>query len=65
MPTLRIQLEERDQAFITELVSSGRYANATEVVQAALELLMRRERKAEALRAALIAGEQSDTPTDN
>jgi antitoxin ParD1/3/4 len=45
--------------FIERQVSEGRYGSASDVVRAGLRLLEEREMKIEALRAALIEGEQS------
>ena len=45
--------------FIERQVSEGRYSSASDVVRAGLRLLEEREMKIEALRAALIEGEQS------
>lgn len=45
--------------FIHEQVDSGRYASASEVVRAGLRLLQVEEEKVNALRQALIEGEQS------
>ena len=52
--------------FIERQVSQGRYSSASDVVRAGLRLLEEREMKVEALRAALIEGEQSgpSTPFD-
>jgi antitoxin ParD1/3/4 len=52
-------LGEHFSAFIEEQVLEGRYGNASEVVRAGLRLLEDQEAKLGALRAALIAGEQS------
>jgi antitoxin ParD1/3/4 len=52
--------------FIERQVSEGRFGSAGDVVRAGLRLLEEREMKVEALRAALIEGEQSggSTPFD-
>ena len=52
--------------FIEQQVSEGRYGSASDVVRAGLRLLEEREMKVEALRAALVEGEQSgpSTPFD-
>jgi antitoxin ParD1/3/4 len=49
--------------FIERQVSEGRYASASDVVRAGLRLLEEREIRIEALRAALIEGEQSGAST--
>lgn len=54
-----IDLGQHFQAFIDEQIAQGRYASASEVVGAALRLLEERETKLNALRAALIEGEES------
>jgi len=46
-------------SFIDMKVAEGRYGSASDVVRAGLRLLEERESKLEALRAALIAGEES------
>jgi antitoxin ParD1/3/4 len=45
--------------FIERQISEGRYGSVSDVVRAGLRLLEEREMKIEALRAALIEGEQS------
>lgn len=45
--------------FVSERISSGRYGSASEVVRAGLRILEAEEQKLEALRAALITGEES------
>lgn len=46
-------------SFIAAKVEEGRYGSASDVVRAGLRLLEEQEAKLEALRAALIAGEES------
>jgi len=52
--------------FVSKQVAEGRYSNTSEVVRDGLRLLEEREVKLQALRAALIEGEQSGplTPFD-
>ena len=52
--------------FIERQIAQGRYGSATDVVTAGLRLLEERETSLEALRAALVEGEQSglSTPFD-
>ena len=59
-------LDDHYSAFIDEEVASGRYRSASDVVRTALRLLEDRETRLDALRQALIAGEQSgeSTPYD-
>ena len=54
-----ISLGDRFEGFIDQLIESGRYGSATEVVWAGLRLLEEHERKIAALRQALIDGENS------
>ncbi len=54
-----ISLGDHFADFVDEKVQSGRYSSASDVVRAGLRLLEENEAKAEALRAALIAGEAS------
>lgn len=46
-------------SFIETKVEEGRYGSASDVVRAGLRLLEERESKQEALRAALVVGEES------
>lgn len=54
-----ISLDDHFAEFLAQEVSTGRYRSASEVVRAGLRLLEDRETQLAALRAALIAGEQS------
>ena len=54
-----VTLDEHLALFIDRQIAAGRYGSASEVVGAALELLEEHEAKLEALRGALIEGEQS------
>jgi antitoxin ParD1/3/4 len=57
-----ISLDDHFSDFLSQQVSSGRYHSASEVVRAGLRLLEDRETQLTALRAALVAGEQSGEP---
>ena len=57
-----ISLDDHFAAFLAEQVGSGRYRSASEVVRASLRLLEDQETQVAALRAALIAGENSGEP---
>lgn len=46
-------------AFVAAQVKAGRYANATDVIRSGLRLLEERETRLEALRRALVEGEDS------
>lgn len=52
-------LGDRFDTFVRSRVESGRYANATDVIRSGLRLLEEHECKVEALRNALIEGENS------
>jgi antitoxin ParD1/3/4 len=54
-----ISLGEHFVEFVSEQVSSGRYATTSDVVRSGLRLLEEREAKLTVLRQALVAGEQS------
>lgn len=54
-----ISLDDHFSDFLSRQVSSGRYRSASEVVRAGLRLLEDRETQLAALRAALVAGEES------
>jgi len=56
-----ISLGDHFSDFVDRQLAHGRYGSASEVVRAALRLLEEHEVRLEALRAALIEGEQSGT----
>lgn len=57
-----ISLDDHFSDFLSREVSSGRYRSASEVVRAGLRLLEDQETQLAALRAALVAGEESGEP---
>jgi len=52
-------LGEHFDTFVASQIGAGRYANATDVIRSGLRLLEEHEQKVEALRNALIKGEES------
>ena len=54
-----VTLDEHLVGFIDRQIAAGRYGSASEVMGAALEFLEEHEARLEALRGALIEGEQS------
>lgn len=64
--TTSFNLGDHFEQFISAQVKSGRYGNASEVVRASLRMMEQEEQKLEALRQALIDGENSgdSTPLD-
>jgi len=54
-----ISLGEHFEGFVVSQVETGRYNNRSEVVRSALRDMEERERQVEALRLALIKGEES------
>ncbi len=54
-----VVLGEHFDAFVRELLKSGRYANASEVMRSGLRLLEEHETKVRALRDALADGERT------
>ena len=63
MPTRNINLTPEMDRYVATRIESGQYANASEVLRAGLRVLERSEREDElklaALRAAVLAGEES------
>lgn len=63
MPKTSISISDHFDGFISSQIANGRYDTASEVIRAALRLLetqeMEFQTKQEALRAALIVGENS------
>jgi antitoxin ParD1/3/4 len=59
----QIALGDHFEKFVGEQIDTGRYDSVSEVVREALSLLEERESRLEALRAALIKGEQG-TPVN-
>jgi antitoxin ParD1/3/4 len=63
LPTRNINLTPEMNRYVATKIESGQYANASEVLRAGLRVLEQSERedgiKLEALRAAVLAGEES------
>ena len=57
--TSKVILDEHSSDFVARQVASGKYQATSDVVRKGLELLEDEEAKLQALRAALIEGEQS------
>lgn len=64
--TTSFNLGDHFEKFISSQINGGRYGSASEVVRASLRLLEQEEQKLQALRQALIDGENSgaSTPLD-
>jgi antitoxin ParD1/3/4 len=58
-----VSLGDHFAKFIDEKVQEGRYGSASDVVRAGLRLLEEQEARLDALRAALMEGEESGSPT--
>ena len=61
--TTSFNLGDHFEQFISSQIKSGRYGNASEVVRASLRRMEENEQKLEALRQALIDGENSGEST--
>lgn len=61
--TTSFNLGDHFEQFISTQIKSGRYGNASEVVRASLRAMEQEEQKLEALRQALIDGENSGVST--
>lgn len=59
-----ISLGNHFEEFVHNSISKGRYSNASEVIRAGLRLLEEDEHKFEALKQALIEGEESGVETN-
>jgi len=59
-----ITLGDHLDQFISEQIETGRYGSASEVVRAGLRLLEEHEAKLQALRTALVEGEESGSPVN-
>ncbi|TDR88215.1 type II toxin-antitoxin system ParD family antitoxin [Enterovirga rhinocerotis] len=60
--TTSIVLDGHFAGFVDAQVNEGRYSDVSDVVRAGLHLLEEHEAKVKALRAALVAGEESGEP---
>lgn len=56
MPTRNVVITDHQSAFIDEMVASGRYQNASEVLRAGLRLIEREEEEWAEVRAGVLEG---------
>ncbi|MCO5162356.1 MAG: type II toxin-antitoxin system ParD family antitoxin [Mesorhizobium sp.] len=59
---MKLSLDDHSAGFIEQQVDGGNFASASEVVAAGLKLLEAEQAYVEAVRAALIEGEESGEP---
>jgi len=59
-----ITLSDHFESFVAGEIASGRFGNTSEVIRAGLRLLEEQEQERQAIRAALIEGENSGEPID-
>ena len=59
---MKLSLDDHSAEFIEQQVDGGNFASPSEVVAAGLKLLEERQKYVEAVRAALIEGEESGEP---
>lgn len=59
-----ITLDDQMDAFVGAQLSEGEYANANELFEAALQLLKTNAEEIEAIRAAIVEGEESGEPRE-
>jgi len=64
MRNTSVTLSDHFEKFIEQQIATGRYGSASEVIRTGLRLLEENEAKLEALRAALIEGEESGIAHD-
>lgn len=57
--TTSVTIGDQLDAFVSRMIDNGRYGSTSEVVRSALRLLEQKESQMEALRKAVLAGEQS------
>lgn len=60
--SVSIRLDAKEDAFIERQIATGRFETTDEVVKAALSLLENEEAELDAVRQALIEGEESGEP---